>query len=129
MQHDIYSLGVVLLEIGLWTSFIRYEAGSGVAQLREGFGLALPGDRSQVNEQRQNNKHALEILAAHELPKLIGRKYSDVVLSCLTCLDQGEQAGFGVMEEDSVTVTDEDGMVIGSRFIEYILDKIQEISL
>jgi hypothetical protein len=24
MQHDIYSLGVVLLEIGLWESFISY---------------------------------------------------------------------------------------------------------
>ncbi len=24
MQHDIYSLGVVLLEIGLWTSFVTY---------------------------------------------------------------------------------------------------------
>ncbi len=25
MQHDIYSLGVVLLEIGLWTSFVEYD--------------------------------------------------------------------------------------------------------
>lgn len=25
MQHDIYSLGVVLLEIGLWTSFVEYH--------------------------------------------------------------------------------------------------------
>jgi hypothetical protein len=25
MQHDIYSLGVVLLEIGLWTSFALYD--------------------------------------------------------------------------------------------------------
>ena len=25
MQHDIYSLGVCLLEIGLWRSFVYYE--------------------------------------------------------------------------------------------------------
>jgi hypothetical protein len=24
MQHDIYSLGVCLLEVGLWKSFIEY---------------------------------------------------------------------------------------------------------
>lgn len=28
MQHDIYSLGVCLLEIGLWTSFVHYPEGS-----------------------------------------------------------------------------------------------------
>ncbi|KAF7505138.1 hypothetical protein GJ744_001204 [Endocarpon pusillum] len=27
MQHDIYSLGVCLLEVGLWTSFVLYEEG------------------------------------------------------------------------------------------------------
>ncbi|KAK0709977.1 hypothetical protein B0T26DRAFT_679316 [Lasiosphaeria miniovina] len=26
MQHDIYSLGVCLLEVGLWTSFVKYPA-------------------------------------------------------------------------------------------------------
>lgn len=31
MQHDIYSLGVVLLEIGLWTSFILYGEGEGTS--------------------------------------------------------------------------------------------------
>jgi hypothetical protein len=25
MQHDIYSLGVVLLDIGLWTSLVLYD--------------------------------------------------------------------------------------------------------
>ena len=29
MQHDIYSLGVCLLELGLWRSFILNPAGAG----------------------------------------------------------------------------------------------------
>ena len=30
MYHDIYSLGVVLLEVGLWSSFVEYPETLGV---------------------------------------------------------------------------------------------------
>lgn len=34
MQHDTYSLGVVLLEIGLWLSFVEYEANKATPLIR-----------------------------------------------------------------------------------------------
>lgn len=37
MHHDVYSLGVCLLEIGLWTSFVKYGIGA------NGEDLILPG--------------------------------------------------------------------------------------
>lgn len=33
VQHDIYSLGLVLLEIGLWTSFVLYRPGEEISTL------------------------------------------------------------------------------------------------
>ena len=35
MQHDVYSLGVCLLEIGLWTSFVKYNADIAVPGIAE----------------------------------------------------------------------------------------------
>jgi hypothetical protein len=127
MQHDIYSLGVVLLEIGLWTSFVLYgpeeESSSPVSNnILEPADLAQP--RNSLGSASQN-KLKLEDLAAKELPARLGRRYTDIVLLCLRCLDPGSGAdqdgkGFGV---------DEDGVMIGVRYIENVLEKIQEITM
>ena len=39
MRHDIYSLGVCLLEIGLWKSFVDYRAGSDLPLLGSGLDI------------------------------------------------------------------------------------------
>ena len=133
MQHDVYSLGVVLLEIGLWTSFVLYgpeeDSPSSVPN-----DILVPADLAQPGNPLGNapqNKLNLEDLAARELPARLGRRYTDIVLLCLRCLDPGSGAdrdgkGFGVGAADW---TDEDGVVIGVRYIENLLEKMQEITI
>lgn len=127
MQHDIYSVGVVLLEIGLWTSFVKYDASTS----RDGqppvatIGTAIdPVSLIKETHPRKRAvliKEILEGLAERELPNRMGQKYTDVVLSCLRCLDSGK----GVIRSEFM---DQDGLVVGERFVEGILGKVQEIS-
>lgn len=51
-----------------------------------------------------------------ELPSRMGRSYTEVVLSCLTCLDPGSASTF----EDEDGLYDQDGIAIGVAFIEKI---------
>jgi hypothetical protein len=54
----------------------------------------------------------------------MGDIYAGVVLACLTCLDPGNQ-GFG----DEEHLKDEDGILVGVRFIEQILMELDKISI
>lgn len=132
MQHDIYSLGVVLLEIGLWKSFVVYDSEGQSASSKPN---SILGAESTSSSSPIGNalvvKNKLETLAESKLPARMGKRYTDIVLSCLRCLDPGTGTdrngkGFGV---DIPSWKDEDGIVIGVRYIENILDKIQEITI
>lgn len=72
----------------------------------------------------------------------MGRKYADIVLLCLRCLDSPPPFGQTVEGEEGEDdrgshstggqfddVFDEDGIVVGVRYIEKILLKMQEISV
>jgi hypothetical protein len=144
MQHDIYSLGVVLLEIGLWKSFLVYNS----KDTKEEFPhtadsipqTPIPSSLltlQKAEEERHPirrafaNKAMLEHLAEQELPFHMGKRYTDIVLLCLRCLDMGagERRGFGTRVddeelEDGIIV---DGVIIGERFIKNMLDRIHEI--
>jgi serine/threonine protein kinase len=125
MQHDIYSLGVVLLEIGLWTSFALedFECDSNLPTPSNIFDTTKLDSLHPVSAAVEK-KQRLEYLAAHELPPRLGRRYADIVLLCLRCLDPGDGMGD---EKSSSVWTDQDGVVIGVRFIENVLTKMQEI--
>jgi hypothetical protein len=137
MQHDIYSLGVVLLEIGLWTSFVRFESEgekNDPLAYTENDSVPFPNDLLEPQETPNplgnavENKERLEYLAKSKLPARLGRRYTDIVLLCLRCLDPGtgeDKAGKGF----GADVKDEDGFVIGVRFIENVLEKMQEITM
>jgi hypothetical protein len=134
MQHDIYSLGVVLLELGLWHSFINPTSSSS-------FHSTLPNSHSKdptmlpfmlpVASEKDTRKRATQVknslvtLATEQLPSRMGTKYTEVVLLCLQCMDRA--VGFG--SEDEGEFYDEDGIVVGVRYIEKILLKMQEISI
>jgi hypothetical protein len=115
MQHDIYSLGVSLLEVGLWTSFVLPT---------EEPDTYLPGIRLDIEAalaEKLQRKRAAEIkrvlieTATKNLPKKMGWKYTDIVLSCLTCLDKTDN-GFGAEDQ----FMDEDGILVAVRYIEIV---------
>jgi hypothetical protein len=163
MQHDIYSLGVVLLELGLWHSFLSYPPPADPSrrppyEQTDPSGDVLPPPFLQALECEKDTrrratavKGAITALAADLLPARMGRKYTDVVLLCLQCLDgapgaggsgaeaerpgekgvvgDGAGAGMGVGWGEEEGFVDEDGFVVGVRYIERILLRMQEISI
>ncbi|KAL2846887.1 hypothetical protein BJY01DRAFT_213151 [Aspergillus pseudoustus] len=73
--HDIYALGVVLLEIGIWEPALKFE--------KDMFARV----QNPRAVQAQLVKHARKRLEAK-----VGRRYMEIVLRCLT-------GGFGVEED------------------------------
>jgi hypothetical protein len=112
MQHDIYGLGVCLLEIGLWDTFLTYDA-DGESQTAV---AALHIDAENFEEQPPSAvKDHLVHLAETQLPLSMGTVFRDVVVNCLTCLDE-DNVDFG----DRTEFEDEDGVLMGVRYIEKV---------
>ncbi|PGG97956.1 hypothetical protein GX51_07069 [Blastomyces parvus] len=126
MGHDIYSLGVCLVEIAMWESLLVRKSGMEdggygegcfepsellvrEAGFKDGRDLRRKGMRSR--EGRMKVKDALLKIAEEKLPALVGSGYADVVRACLTCFDAGgsgrrrkwdEGVKFEQMDHDSV---------------------------
>lgn len=115
MQHDIYSLGVCMLEVGFWKSFIEYTPeGKPRASPILGFPTCT-NDFEALRYLQTEGKERLLSLARNELPQYMGSKYAEVVETCLTCLDPGNE-DFG----DEREFEDEDGIRVGVRYIEKV---------
>lgn len=117
MQHDVYSLGVVLLELGMNLSFVTWPNGreqrpSPAAELDISALVAL---KTPSFGKANAIKQRLVTLAQTKLPNTFGRKYSEVVVSCLTCLDPGNPS-FG----DASQFEEDDGTLVGVRYIEKV---------
>jgi hypothetical protein len=122
LQHDIYSLGVLLLEIGLWTSFV--VQGSSPDNFTPGPALNINGFLAEKNQRKKATeiKRTLVDMASNRLPNKMGWKYTNIVLSCLTCLDKVNN-GFG--DEDQFM--DEDGILVGVRYIESVRSDLSQL--
>ncbi|KAH8650030.1 hypothetical protein BX600DRAFT_517248 [Xylariales sp. PMI_506] len=139
MHHDVYSLGVCMLEVGLWESFIEYDpppAGGGRAMPR--FGRSYANfqawlDAQPVQRQRPGSmsqavttsvafrlKDYLVELARTRLPSCMGERYTNVVLACLTCLDEDVLDGNDDYEDD---------IQVAVRFNETIMRNLNEICI
>ncbi|RYP36152.1 hypothetical protein DL767_003484 [Monosporascus sp. MG133] len=117
MQHDIYSLGVCLLEIGLWSSFVEYTSPTSYPVISQSYKLGVEGlDNTEYSEAI---KTKLLALARDNLPEKMGTKYSRVVETCLTCLDEGNEDF-----SDETEFQDEDGILVAIRYIEKRLTAI-----
>lgn len=112
MQHDIYSLGVCLLEIGLWESFLSYENGTAAPLPAAALGLTSNGPEFI---QATMIKEHLVALAKRDLAKQMGKRYEKVVVNCLTCLDH-DNPDFG----DQSEFEDPDGVLVGVKYIEKV---------
>jgi hypothetical protein len=122
MQHDIYSLGVCLLEIGMWESFVTYDGPGDKAQPSKA--LCLTEDGAERRNAFAMKDHLVSLCQSSALRAKMGTKYSKVVEMCLTCLDEGNMY-FGNEQE----FQDEDGVLVGVRYIEKVLGAINDISL
>jgi hypothetical protein len=109
MQHDIYSLGVCLLEIGLWTPLV-----GGSNDSVEGSMSGLKLDQSKFLSP-DLIKETLVGRAKCELPSRMGDRYSDVVVNCLTCLDP-DNLDFA----DTHEFEDDDEVSISVKYIEKV---------
>lgn len=119
MQHDIYSLGVCLLELGLWKSFIKYPVIDGVTTPQWSSILGMPADLDPLQTVlylSSDAKERLVSLAREKLPQYMGTRYTDIVVNCLTCLDPDNE-DFG----DEKEFQDGDGIGIGVRYIEKVI--------
>ncbi|KAM0430448.1 hypothetical protein ACHAPT_005795 [Fusarium lateritium] len=121
MQHDMYSLGVCLLEIGLWTSLVAYDP-RGVC-LPTGLLLGVPpGTVDPGPFLLTRGQERLLFLARSSLPRAMGTKYAEIVQTCLTCLEP-ENGDFG----DAREFQDRDGVRVGVRYIEKILLRLNTL--
>ncbi|KAI1764988.1 hypothetical protein GGR53DRAFT_289281 [Hypoxylon sp. FL1150] len=123
MQHDIYSLGVCLLEIGLWRSLVSYDTQHEHPILSDLLGLPPDAPRERVTEfLLLSSKHRLIELARGQLRERMGTRYSNIVETCLTCLDP-DNGDFG----DASEFEDEDGIRVGVRYIEKVLQRLNSL--
>ena len=115
MQHDIFSLGVCLLEIGLWRSFLNWDSDSETMSANEEF--IFPSDLAIKDPRKKafGIKRHFTQAARERLPGLVGQRYTDVVVACLTCLDPGN-VDFG----DESGLDDDDGTLVGVRYVETV---------
>lgn len=113
MQHDIYSLGVCLLEIGLGVSFVNFKDGGPVPA--PSLSIAEHLEKKDPKARAFEIKRVLERAAETLLPGRMGSVYTRLVLSCLTCLDPGNQY-FGGEQN----FQDQDGILIAVRYIEKV---------
>ncbi|CAI7569332.1 unnamed protein product [Penicillium glandicola] len=120
MRHDIYSIGACLLEIGLWSSFVNYLNDQTVSSSE----LPITNMLTAKNKRRAavGIKSVLTGLAESHLPKIMGRMYTDTVINCLTCLDSDSR-----LFRDGSEFEDEDGILVGVRYVEKILFEIEKI--
>ena len=116
MQHDIYSLGVCLLEVGLWQSFVEYDSQDENPRPSTLLDLPVNPSTEQIKQYLFTSaKEDFIKMARSQLPECMGTKYAEVVETCLTCLDP-ENSDFG----DQTEFEDEDGIRIGVRYIEKV---------
>ncbi|CCC13697.1 hypothetical protein SMACR_08200 [Sordaria macrospora] len=119
MQHDIYSLGVILLEIGYWLSFVRYEADRATPLIRSEL-LGILEKATPVEIKRR----FVELSLNSELANRTSTEYAKVVHNCLTCLDP-ENAHFS----DINRFTDKNRVLERVKYIEEVMEMLNFVAL
>lgn len=123
MRHDIYSLGVCLLEVGLWKSFVDYDrvtASRTLSQLL--LGPSMERKESVLAQSGEQIKDHFISLGRCRLPGSMGDRYAEIVETCLTCLDPGN-VDFG----DDEAFEDENGILAGARYIEKVVLRLNSL--
>jgi len=114
MQHDIYSLGVCLLEIGVWKSFVNVDEGKTITEFDP------PVSTKDSRKRAFAIKRQILVAANEQLSQHTGERFKDVVEMCLTCLDD-DSTWYQVDDKGAAEID------IGVEFIENVLLRLQEI--
>jgi hypothetical protein len=128
MAHDIYSLGVNILEIALWDSFLIFDMHERARifnnEALEGGRMICDNLRAGDKEASKHMKELYEMAAKALLPISMGRCFRDIVLDCLGAVERG----FGdVDDKKSGETRNEEEERIGLEYIDKVLERLEEI--
>lgn len=129
MAHDIYSLGVNLLEIAMWDSFLIFDTHERARifnnEALEGGRLICDNLKAGDKEAGRRMKELYETAANAFLPISMGCCFRDVVIDCLGAVE----CGFGHADgDDGVGKTkDEEEERMGLEYIDRVLERLDGI--
>ncbi|KFY70475.1 hypothetical protein V499_09140 [Pseudogymnoascus sp. VKM F-103] len=103
--HDIYALGTMLLEVGLWESLSQIDGGA----------LVNPPANTTIAETAEATKARLLKHTKRRLAFYTGEKYQKVVLTCL-------EGSFGVEFDDRL------GSRLSGMFSKLVVDVLRDLS-
>jgi len=89
MLHDIYSLGVCLLEIAMWRSFVGWDANGLKINNTKGCNLMEPAVAGMDRRLMAPGAIQTRLIkdAKRRVPIVLGERYSRVVVRCLECVE------------------------------------------
>ena len=111
--HDMFSLGVCLLEIGLWQSTVKSSSNKKEPWIFNPGWAFLPKEGSERMEGYKQ-------IANGQLSGIMGRRYAEVVINCLT------YAGEDTTRRSSAIPV---GFTTGIWYVEHVLTMLGEIAL
>ena len=118
MLHDIYSLGVILLEVGLWRSLLDWENPKN--KLPSGLSALLRGtDITSITSNPSIVQSKLIETAKRQLPRAMGNRYTSVVVSCLSCVEGGLTTSSKGLSDRSPTLA----------YMESVVERLESIRL
>jgi serine/threonine protein kinase len=125
MQHDIYSLGVCLLEIGLWEPFIITNAQGQefmcdkFRELAVASGFVTQEESNSISKltKPMTVQKVMIALAKGLLPQRMGLIFTDLVVYCLTCV------------EDDFSSSTNEATTVGIQFNDKILQSFPKMLL
>ncbi|OIW34370.1 hypothetical protein CONLIGDRAFT_675352 [Coniochaeta ligniaria NRRL 30616] len=119
--HDIYSLGVVFIEIALWRSAVSHDRQRDPPLLvhNRQFWGSLYTTRCQEQDPAKT-KALYQKLARSVIPQTIGGRFASVIEACLTCVE----GGFGEVEDGR----DNDG-ADEVAYLEKVVESLEAICL
>lgn len=147
--HEVYALGVCLLEIGLWEAMIwkdtkgyrvsetlarelNTRSSRGARQLKS----LLGGTEGREGPERV--RKMLSSIATRELPKLMGVGYARVVQACLECMDndcgkywdvdfRDQRWGYGQLEDQKRLCNAVEDVIISGLTLSQNLSALEEL--
>lgn len=138
--HEVYSLGVCLLEIGLWDALVwtKVNKKGAVSEMlaRRVKDCTKPESKKNLKDLMKEKggpekvRQILVHIATYELPKTMGTGYTNVVLACLECVDGNYQKYWnaGLWEENKDLSLLEKQKQVCEAFRNVLVDMLSSLS-